>query len=249
MIAALLPSSLVPSALYVEGLRAGIVARGAVGQEQPCSLEDAIALRGDKGVSDESRLEESANGSHEESHFDVLSRLAECAAQDRAPDAEERPRFAEHGLVYLGPDKDGFAVQVVLPHGSLEPGQLRGLAAICQQFANGCVSLSEQGGVSLRVVSVGEAPEVMRLIEALGLRLGTSPSYAIEDQLSRLRSDAGGRELPVPQGCLLSGQMLALAALLDAEGAKSMIHLSSTAGLILPSGNLEDAAAILASKD
>lgn len=249
MTAALLPPSSVPSALYVEGLRAGIVARGAVGQERTCSLADAIAMLDDKGVSDKSGLEESSNGSHGESHFDVLSRLADCVAQDRAPDAEEHPRFAEHGLTYLGPDKDGFAIQVVLPHGSLEPGQLRGLAAICQQFANGCVSLCGQGGVSLRVVSVVEAPEVLRQIEALDLRLGKSPSCTVEDQLNRTRSHAGNCELPVPQRCLLSGQMLALAALLDADGAKGTIHLSSMAGLILPRGNLEDAAAILASND
>ena len=247
MTAVLLPSSFVPSALYVEGLRAGIVARGAFSQKRPHLLEDAIALLGDKGVSDRSGLEESANGSHGESHFDVPSRLADCAAQDRAPDAEERLCFAEHGLAYLGPDKDGFAIHVVLPHGSLEPGQLRGLATVCQQFANGCVSLSGQGGVSLRVVSVGDAPEVRRRIEALNLRMSKLPSDTVENYLGLPRSDTGSCELPVPQGCLLSGQMLALAALLDAEGDRGMIYLSSTAGLILPRGNLKDAAAILAS--
>ncbi len=164
---------------YVQGLRAGIAARTAGGRGEeapPQPLPDA---------------------------FDLPSKLAGCAAEDRAPDAEERLSFAQHGFRYLGPEKDGFLVGIPLPDGLIAARQLLALASLCQQFADGSVEYDPQGWLGLQVVSVCDAPEVLRQIESAGLK--AAPEPRVESSATRKR--------------LLSSEMTSLAERIKTRGA------------------------------
>ena len=166
---------------YLRGLRAGIAAR-TVSKPEAGSV---AALAGEA-----TRPE-----------FHLASKLAECAAEDRAPDATERRLLSQRGFLYLGPEKDGFLVQAVVLEQRIDAHQLLGLAAMCQQFANGSVEFDEQGNASLQVVSVCDAPEVLRQMEASGLKVA---GESTEFSASRRR--------------LLSSEMVSLAERMEAGG-------------------------------
>ncbi len=205
---------------FARGVRAGIAARGMDRRALARVLEETIP----PGGSDDS-------GDAAEAAFDARARLAECAAADRAPDAEERPRFAEFGLVYLGPEQDGFRVCFHAPDGNLEPGCLRALADLSQRVANGSVGIDGRGGLSLRVVSVIDAPEAWRRLEAAGLRMGELTVQVTEESGERTEE---GIVLSPPDGRLLSGQMNRLADVIEAGRASaSALRLISSGALIL----------------
>ena len=208
---------------YTKGLLAGIAARTIRRWDWPRVWEEA------------GREALTPGAGEAPPDFDVRARLALCADEDRAPDALEKAHFAEYGLDYLGPEIDGFVLHVGLPAGQMCAADLRALAAICQQVANGSVQLDVGGGLSLRVVSVRDAPAAVAQIEAAGWRAGRPPVCVVRGE------DAGG--VPVPGGRLLSAQMDALAGLLDAQGTAAAVHGSSMHGLYL-SGCVDSDAAI-----
>lgn len=179
---------------YLRGLLAGIAARNASKLEVVNGVGDAVP----------------PDGEAPEPAFNLASKLVECAAEDRAPAATERPLLARQGLLYLGPEKDGFEVQIAVPDGRIDALQLLGLAAVCQQFANGSVEFDEWGNASLRVVSVCAAPEALRRIESIGLK---TAHVLVEPPVFRRR--------------LLSGEMESLAESMKGKGLFTLLEIAA----------------------
>lgn len=104
------------------------------------------------------------------SPFDSFPRLLACATNDQPPSAADRFRFQWFGLFYQGPDHDAFVLRLRLPGGRLQGFQLLGLAEIVQELAGGVVEPNARGGLDLPGIPVRVGVEVLRRVEAIGLR-------------------------------------------------------------------------------
>ncbi len=102
--------------------------------------------------------------------LDAWPRVLHCVHADRPPDADDRFRFRWFGLFYQGPEQDAFLLRLRLPGGRLRAFQLTGLAEITQELAGGCLLCNAQGGLDLPGVPVRAAAEIVRRVEAIGLR-------------------------------------------------------------------------------
>ena len=102
--------------------------------------------------------------------LDAWPRVLHCANTNQPPGADDQFRFRWFGLFYQGPEQDGFLLRLRLPGGRLHAFQLAGLAAITQELACGYVLCNLQGGLDLPGVPVRAAAEIVRRMEAIGLR-------------------------------------------------------------------------------
>lgn len=216
---------------YLQGLRAGVAARGMQRREMARLLEAAVG-GGEDGTT-------TKTGDLNEGRFDLFAKLAECAAADRAPDAGERVLLESHGFTYLGPDEDGFVVRMYPAEELLTAAVLRALAALCQNFGNGSVQLEGRYYLVLRNVDILEAPEVLRRIEAAGWQTAGGREDPVKGASVGGTDQVAGPELCVPSGRLCSGQMLSLAALLE-EDEFIVLRLNAARGLTFLAGENQE---------
>jgi ferredoxin-nitrite reductase len=120
--------------------------------------------------------------------LDAYPRLLECAEANLPPDAADRFRFQWFGLKYLAPAQDGFRLRLRVPSGTLRTHQVRELAEIARNHASGCVELNADAGLDLRTITLPEAPEVLRRVEAAGFSFrcaeGESAIAVLTDSLA-----------------------------------------------------------------
>jgi ferredoxin-nitrite reductase len=161
---------------YLEGFFAGVSAYGRLRGNPPAEPRlipfrglaeqdsaNGSSVTGEEGASFEEQVKRELHP------LDSFPKLLENAENNQPPDRADRFRFQWFGLFCLAPEKDGFMLRVRVPGGQLQAFQLRGLAGIAQEFANGSVEINPWAGLDLRIVTAREAPEALRRLETLGL--------------------------------------------------------------------------------
>ena len=107
---------------------------------------------------------------YERNPLDLWDELVQHAAEDKAPDPENRFRFKFHGLFYVAPAQDSFMLRMRVPGGLLTAPQLRGLAKMAEDWGCGRVDLTTRANVQLRELAPKNIVNVLNAIQRLGMR-------------------------------------------------------------------------------
>ena len=107
---------------------------------------------------------------HDKNPLDCWDELLAHAAADRAPDAEHRFRFKYFGLFHVAPAQDSFMLRMKIPGGVLNAMQLRGLAAMAEQWGPARLDLTTRANVQIRELQPRSIVDVLNAIQRLGMR-------------------------------------------------------------------------------
>jgi ferredoxin-nitrite reductase len=106
---------------------------------------------------------------YEQNPLDIWDKLVAHADENRAPEAEDVFRFKFHGLFYVAPAQDSFMLRLRVPGGILTAHQMRGLAAIAEQWGSGRADLTTRANLQIREFQPKDIVRVLTSVQALGL--------------------------------------------------------------------------------
>jgi ferredoxin-nitrite reductase len=105
----------------------------------------------------------------EKNPLDAWDELLAHAAADKAPDPEHMFRFKFFGLFYVAPAQDSFMLRLRTPGGVLSTTQMRGLAAMAEQWGSGRCDLTTRSNVQIREFAPRNIVNVLNGVQALGM--------------------------------------------------------------------------------
>jgi ferredoxin-nitrite reductase len=106
---------------------------------------------------------------YEQNPLDIWDKLLAHADENRAPAAEDVFRFKFHGLFYVAPVQDSFMMRLRIPGGVLAAHQMRGLAAIAEQWGAGRADITTRANLQIREFQPKDIVRVLTGVQALGL--------------------------------------------------------------------------------
>ncbi len=106
---------------------------------------------------------------HEQNPLDIWDKLVAHAEEDRAPAAEDIFRFKFHGLFYVAPAQDSFMLRLRVPGGILTAHQMRGLAAMAEEWGSGRADLTTRANLQIREFQPKDIVRVLNRAQELGL--------------------------------------------------------------------------------
>src|SRR5882724_10733842 len=147
---------------YLTGFFAGVAARGSrfADVEPSPSAENKVSI-GD--LIFEERVKRELHP------LDAYPQIVENAAINKAPEKEDVFRFKWNGLFYLTPNKEAFMARLRIPGGLLKTFQVREIARVAKDLTTGYVQITTRANFQLRLIQPGDAPEVLRRIQGVGL--------------------------------------------------------------------------------
>lgn len=106
---------------------------------------------------------------YEENPLDIWDKLVAHADENRAPAADDLFRFKFHGLFYVAPAQDSFMLRLRIPGGILAAHQLRGLAAVAEEWGSGRADLTTRANLQIREFQPKDIVRVLNRVHELGL--------------------------------------------------------------------------------
>lgn len=105
----------------------------------------------------------------EQDPLEIWDRLCAHAAADKFPDEADVFRFKYHGLFHVAPAQDSFMIRLRIPAGEVNSHQLRGLAALAEDWGNGHADLTTRANFQLRELPPRSIVDVLMRVQRLGL--------------------------------------------------------------------------------
>jgi ferredoxin-nitrite reductase len=106
---------------------------------------------------------------HAEHPLDGWDRILEHAEADKFPDDENTYRFRNFGMFYVAPAQNSFMLRCRIPAGELTALQMRGLAEIADEFANGKAAITTRANIQIREIASRNLVNVLTKLQSLGL--------------------------------------------------------------------------------
>lgn len=106
---------------------------------------------------------------HEEHPLDGWDRILAHAQADKLTDDENTYRFRNFGLFNVAPAQNSFMLRCRIPAGELTALQLRGLAAIAEDFGNGKGTITTRSNLQIREIAPRHLVDVLTRLQSLGL--------------------------------------------------------------------------------
>src|SRR5215472_6075701 len=106
---------------------------------------------------------------HEQNPLDIWDKLIAHADENREPAAEDVFRFKFHGLFYVAPAQDSFMLRLRIPGGILSSHQMRGLAAMAEEWGSGRADLTTRANLQIREFQPKDIVRVLNKVQSLGL--------------------------------------------------------------------------------
>jgi ferredoxin-nitrite reductase len=106
---------------------------------------------------------------YEQNALDVWQKLLDHASENRAPEPADLFRFKFHGLFYVAPAQDSFMLRLRAPGGVLTSAQMRGLAAMAQDWGAGRCDLTTRANLQIRGFQPRDIVRVLNKVESLGM--------------------------------------------------------------------------------
>ena len=156
---------------YLKGFMAGVEARR--GSLAPASEgnapADALRAAQDRTLAAGGKLVPQEQAKRERHPLDRWDELAARATAGRFPKPIEDFIGRYHGLFYVGPAQDAFMCRLRIPGGILNAWQLRGIADIAEDCANGHADITTRANLQYREIPAAKGPEVVMRLGDLGL--------------------------------------------------------------------------------
>ena len=106
---------------------------------------------------------------HEEHPLDGWDRILAHAEADKFPNEEDTFRFRNFGMFYVAPAQNAFMLRCRIPAGELTAAQLKGLADIADEFANGKAAITTRSNIQIREIAPRNLVSVLTKLQSLGL--------------------------------------------------------------------------------
>lgn len=106
---------------------------------------------------------------YEQNPLDVWEKLLAHADENRAPAPEDIFRFKFHGLFYVAPAQDSFMLRLRLAGGMVTAQQMRGLAAMAEEWGAGGADITTRANLQIREFQPKDIVRVLTRVAALGL--------------------------------------------------------------------------------
>ena len=145
---------------------AGTLANGQLTNDDAAGVANDAALFHGTPVEDLSAEE---LWKHARNPLDCWDALLEHAAENKAPDAENRYRFKTFGLFYVAPAQDSFMLRMRVPGGLMRSEQLTGLADLAERCGSGRLDLTTRANLQIRELLPMTIVDVLNTVQKLGM--------------------------------------------------------------------------------
>lgn len=164
---------------YLEGLMAGIAQRNLypyVG-----IVPETGAFTNDPALGDENLAEEKVYGvpiselckqevwKHELNGIDAWDTILKYSRDGDLPDDVDTFRLRAHGLFYVGPAQESFMLRCRIPAGILTSAQMRGLASLAEDYAEGSAAITTRANIQVRQINPKDLTHVLTRLADIGL--------------------------------------------------------------------------------
>ncbi|MCK8782996.1 NirA family protein [Roseomonas sp. NAR14] len=176
---------------YLKGFMAGVEARrgllpaaaspaaGGAPPDAQRAAQDAVLARG-------GRLTAEEKAKRERHPLDRWDEVVARAALNKFPTGVDNLLTRWHGLFFVGPAQDAFMCRLRIPGGILSSHQMRGIAAISEECADGNADATTRCNLQIRHIPANRGPE---LIERLG-EIGILPRGTGADNIRNITASA-----------------------------------------------------------
>ena len=106
---------------------------------------------------------------HDEHPLDGWDRILAHAEADKLPDEENTYRIRNFGMFFVGPAQNSFMLRARIPAGELSAVQLKGLADIADDYANGKAMITTRSNIQIREIAPRNLVNVLTHLQSLGL--------------------------------------------------------------------------------
>ena len=106
---------------------------------------------------------------HEEHPLDGWDRILAHAEAGKLPDEENTFRFRNFGMFHVSPAQNSFMLRCRIPAGELTAAQMRGLADIADDYANGKSAVTTRSNIQIREIQPANLVHVLTRLQSLGL--------------------------------------------------------------------------------
>ncbi len=106
---------------------------------------------------------------YEQNPLDIWDKLVAHANENRAPAPDDLFRFKFHGLFYVAPAQDSFMLRLRVPGGVVTSHQMRGLAAMAEEWGSGRADITTRANLQIREFQPKDIVRVLNKVRALGL--------------------------------------------------------------------------------
>jgi ferredoxin-nitrite reductase len=106
---------------------------------------------------------------HDENPLDIWDKLIAHANEDRVPAPDDLFRFKFHGLFYVAPAQDSFMLRLRIPGGILTAHQMRGLAAMAEDWGSARADITTRANLQIREFHPKNIVRVLNKLQSLGL--------------------------------------------------------------------------------
>ena len=101
--------------------------------------------------------------------LDIWDEMIEHANSGRYPKGTDVFLFKFQGLFYVAPAQDSFMCRLRFPAGITNSHQFRGLAALAEQFGNGCADVTTRSNLQLREIGAKNTIDLLTGLADLGI--------------------------------------------------------------------------------
>jgi len=101
--------------------------------------------------------------------LDIWDKLIAHADENRAPAPDDLFRFKFHGLFYVAPAQDSFMLRLRMPGGIVTAHQMRGLAAMAEDWGSGRADITTRANLQIREFQPRDIVRVLNKVQALGM--------------------------------------------------------------------------------
>ena len=134
-----------------------------VGPDGPSrKAQDRFIAAGKKLVPEE-QAKRNKNG------LDLWDEVIEHARDGRFPKGTDVFLFKFQGLFYVAPAQDSFMCRLRFPAGIINSHQMRGLATLSEQLANGCCDVTTRSNLQLREIGPKNTVDLLTGLHDLGI--------------------------------------------------------------------------------
>jgi ferredoxin-nitrite reductase len=105
----------------------------------------------------------------EQNPLDIWDKLIAHADENRPPAPDDLFRFKFHGLFYVAPAQDSFMLRLRVPGGIVTSHQMRGLAAMAEDWGSGRADITTRANLQIREFQPKDIVCVLNRVQALGM--------------------------------------------------------------------------------
>jgi len=106
---------------------------------------------------------------YEQNPLEIWSKLVAHADENRAPAPDDLFRFKFHGLFYVAPAQCSFMLRLRIPGGIVTSHQMRGLAAMAEEWGSGRTDITTRANLQIREFQPKDIVRVLNKLRTLGL--------------------------------------------------------------------------------